>query len=80
MIERLTYRFSAIFIALSAIGCGSALTPAQHAEREACLAAVAAEMNDRADVECPGDWDSCPARKQIMEDYATRQRGCPHAR
>jgi hypothetical protein len=61
-------------------GCGGTLDATQHAERETCLAAALAEMNLRADRECPGDWDTCPARNDIMAGLAALQRGCPYAR
>jgi hypothetical protein len=63
-------------------GC-TALSPAEHAERETCLAQVFLEMDARANAECHArdiDWDECPAREHIMADYTARQRSCPHAR
>jgi hypothetical protein len=60
--------------------CGGSLDATQHTERETCLAAALAEMNLRADRECPGDWDTCPSRGDIMAGLAALQRGCPHAR
>lgn len=74
----------AALLAFMLVGCSaSSLTPAQHAEREACLAKVFLEMDARANAECHArdiDWDVCPSRESIMADYTARQRSCPNAR
>lgn len=66
-------------LVLLLVGCQSTLSPAQQAERQACLAHVESEWNRRADLLCPSDsvyWDDCAHALELEHELAVQQRGC----
>jgi hypothetical protein len=55
-----------------------ARTPDQAQARADCLDAAATAHDTRAAEECPlsEDWDTCPARPELMADLAAAQKAC----